>query len=147
MRIFDGTRIQRPTMREGEPVPDVSEIPSPPDWFGPWSLAAWNRMTPVLHATKLLTEADYSLFEQWCFAHDLFHQSRLELASYGISIETEKGRQANPAAKLLKSSVETIIKIGTLFGMGPASRVGLTAPTQDNEGDSLDKFKRTAVTG
>jgi P27 family predicted phage terminase small subunit len=147
LRVFEGTRIQRPTIRDGEPVPDAVETPVSPDWLGTWGKAAWDRMGPQLSGTKLLTEADYDLFAQWCFSHDVFHEARLDLAKFGLCFETEKGRQANPAAKIMNAQTGIIIKIGQLFGMGPSSRVGLTAPTQDSGYDDLDSFKRTAVSG
>lgn len=147
LRVFEGQRLERPAGRQDEPCPDVSTLPIAPDWLGEWGRAAWDRMAPVLHATKLLTDADVNLFEQWCYAHDVFHQARLELAAGGICIDTQKGRQANPAAKVMSVQTGIIIKIGQLFGMGPSSRVGLSAPTQDSGHDDLDNFKRTAVSG
>ena len=147
LRVFEGTRIQRPTMRDGEPLPELLESPVCPEWIGEWGRAAWDRMTPQLVGTRLFTEADYDLFAQWCFAHDMFHQARLDLAANGLCFDTEKGRQANPAAKIMNAQTAIIVKIGTLFGMGPAARVGLAAPQADTGHDDLDRFKRTSVSG
>lgn len=104
-------------------------------------------MGPVLHAVGCITEADLDLFEQWCAAHDDYHDARKHIAMHGLTLDTEKGMQANPSVRIKFMATGIIIKIGQLFGMGPSSRVGLTAPTQDGGHDDLDNFKRTAVTG
>lgn len=66
---IDGT----PNRHAGEPVvelPLVSECPPPPTWLpNGHAVAEWNRLAPILHANKLLTEAGLSALAHVCALH------------------------------------------------------------------------------
>ena len=70
LKVIAGTdRKDRAT----EPVVDlplVGEIPPPPDWLpNNAALDEWNRLAPILHANKLLTEAGLSALAMLCALH------------------------------------------------------------------------------
>ena len=142
LKVFEGNRLRNPSDRSAEPIPPTTPLPQPPEWLGVDGQAAWARMGPPLQAVGCLTDADLDLFAQWCEAHDTYHTARLDVLTNGIAFETEHGRQANPAVRIKFLATGIIIKLGTLFGMGPAARVGMSGAPQDPERDDLDNFKR-----
>jgi phage terminase small subunit len=51
-------------------LPLVDSVPSPPDWLpNGHAIKEWNRLAPILHANKLLTEAGLSALGQLCALH------------------------------------------------------------------------------
>lgn len=142
LRVFEGTRIQRPTDRTTEPVPLADSIPDPPPCLGVHGKAEWEKITPILYSVGCLTDADESLFIQYCSAWDDFYSALKDMKENGLFYETEHGsRQQNPALKLKYTAAALIVKIGGMFGMAPASRVGLSSAVQDVGHDDLERFK------
>lgn len=70
LKVVAGTA--RPD-RDGPPLVDlpvVSEVPEAPDWMpNAHAIKEWNRLAPILHANKLLTEAGLSTLGQMCALH------------------------------------------------------------------------------
>ncbi|WP_075575006.1 P27 family phage terminase small subunit [Lysobacter antibioticus] len=70
LKVVQGTA--RPD-RDGPPLVDlplVSDVPAPPDWLpNAHAIKEWNRLAPILHANKLLTEAGISTLGQLCALH------------------------------------------------------------------------------
>lgn len=51
-------------------LPLVGEIPAPPDWLpNAHAKKEWERLAPILHANKLLTEAAVSTLGMLCSLH------------------------------------------------------------------------------
>lgn len=70
LKVVAGT--DRPDRAGPPPVdlPLVSEIPESPDWLpNQHAVAEWNRLAPILHANKLLTEAGLSALAMLCALH------------------------------------------------------------------------------
>ncbi|MBA0428398.1 MULTISPECIES: hypothetical protein [Stenotrophomonas] len=70
LKVVAGT--DRPD-REAPPVaelPLVSDVPPAPDWMpNAHARKEWERLAPILHANKLLTEAGLSALGQLCALH------------------------------------------------------------------------------
>lgn len=70
LKIVAGT--DRPD-REGSAAVDlplVEDIPPAPDWLpNAHAIKEWDRLAPILHANKLLTEAGLSALGQLCALH------------------------------------------------------------------------------
>ncbi|AWH25740.1 MULTISPECIES: hypothetical protein [Stenotrophomonas] len=51
-------------------LPLVSDVPLAPDWLpNAHAIKEWDRLAPILHANKLLTEAGLSALGQLCALH------------------------------------------------------------------------------
>ncbi|WP_205957656.1 P27 family phage terminase small subunit [Pseudoxanthomonas winnipegensis] len=51
-------------------LPLVPEVPAAPDWLpNAHAIKEWDRLAPILHANKLLTEAGLSALGQLCALH------------------------------------------------------------------------------
>lgn len=70
LKVVAGTA--RPD-RLGPPIVDlplVDNVPQAPDWLpNAHAIKEWNRLAPILHANKLLTEAGLSTLGQLCALH------------------------------------------------------------------------------
>ena len=70
LKVVAGT--DQPCRREEFVVdlPLVSDVPLPPDWLpNAHAVSEWNRLAPILHANRLLTEAGTSALAQLCALH------------------------------------------------------------------------------
>lgn len=71
LKVIAGT--DQPCRRpETDPVdlPLTAGVPDPPDWLpNMHAVKEWNRLAPILHANKLLTEAGLSALGQLCALH------------------------------------------------------------------------------
>lgn len=143
VRLFTGARISRPSGRKDEPVPPSKSISPAPHWLGVHGKKEWETTGPILFAVGCLTEADQSLFAQYCHAIDMFHRARLDLAKQGLKVSSSKGTEMlNPNYTVLRDAKAMIVKIGGMFGMAPSSRVGLSGAPADTGFDDLENFKR-----
>jgi phage terminase small subunit len=51
-------------------LPLVGDVPTAPDWMpNAHAIKEWNRLAPILHANKLLTEASLSTLGMLCALH------------------------------------------------------------------------------
>ena len=70
LKVVAGT--DQPCRREESVVdlPLVSDVPLPPDWLpNSHAVSEWNRLAPILHANRLLSEAGISALAQLCALH------------------------------------------------------------------------------
>ncbi|HIE5650279.1 TPA: hypothetical protein ACXNQV_002136 [Stenotrophomonas maltophilia] len=70
LKVVAGTdRPDRETPDAAE-LPLVSDVPPAPDWMpNAHARKEWERLAPILHANKLLTEAGLSALGQLCALH------------------------------------------------------------------------------
>ena len=71
LKVVAGTdRPDRDAAAEVADLPLVSEVPPAPDWLpNAHAIKEWDRLAPILHANKLLTEAGLSALGQLCALH------------------------------------------------------------------------------
>ena len=70
LKVVSGT--DQPCRRPPEPVsyPLTGSVPQAPDWLpNAHAVKEWERLAPILHANKLLTEAGLSALGQLCALH------------------------------------------------------------------------------
>lgn len=71
LKVVAGTdRPDRDAPPEVADLPLVSEVPPAPDWLpNAHAIKEWDRLAPILHANRLLTEAGLSALGQLCALH------------------------------------------------------------------------------
>lgn len=71
LKVVAGTdRPDRDAAAEVADLPLVSEVPPAPDWLpNAHAIKEWDRLAPILHANRLLTEAGLSALGQLCALH------------------------------------------------------------------------------
>lgn len=71
LKVISGTDqpCRRPEADSVE-LPLVDGVPDPPDWLpNAHAIKEWNRLAPILHSNRLLTEAGLSALGQLCALH------------------------------------------------------------------------------
>ena len=115
LKVVAGTA--RPD-RLGPPIVDlplVDNVPQAPDWMpNAHAIKEWNRLAPILHANKLLTEAGLSTLGQLC-------------ALYGKVVQLYAAGEA-PVA----SMVAQLRALSNDFGLTPVAQ-GKVRPNGDTE--------------
>ncbi|RZZ81408.1 P27 family phage terminase small subunit [Pseudoxanthomonas winnipegensis] len=71
LKVVAGTdRPDRAPPSGAVDLPLVPEVPAAPDWLpNAHAIKEWDRLAPILHANKLLTEAGLSALGQLCALH------------------------------------------------------------------------------
>lgn len=70
LKVVAGTDRPDRDPPEAVDLPLVSGVPSAPDWLpNAHAIKEWDRLAPILHANKLLTEAGLSALGQLCALH------------------------------------------------------------------------------
>ncbi len=70
LKVVAGTDRPDREPQQAVDLPLVSAVPSPPDWLpNAHATKEWERLAPILHANKLLTEAGLSALGQLCALH------------------------------------------------------------------------------
>lgn len=105
-------------------LPLVEEVPAAPDWLpNPHAVKEWNRLAPILHANKLLTEASLSTLGQLCALH-------------GKVVQLYAAGEA-PVA----SMVAQLRALSNDFGLTPVAQ-GKVRPNSGKEENAVNKFAR-----
>lgn len=127
--------------RAGEVEPQPG-IPEPPDWFTAIELEVWHQTIASLSQTPgLLTVVDRDALASYCEAWGEFHEARAEIAAHGATCISEKGgAYQHPAVGRKNSALERIRKLGSDFGMTPASRTSVKVSAPPAESESKKKF-------
>ncbi len=70
LKVVAGTDRPDRDPPEAVDLPLVSDVPKAPDWLpNAHATKEWDRLAPILHANKLLTEAGLSALGQLCALH------------------------------------------------------------------------------
>lgn len=128
LKVVAGT--DQPCRREEPEVdlPLVSEVPEAPDWLpNAHARKEWDRLAPILHANRLLTDAGTSALGQLC----ALHGNCVQLYSAGLA----------PVA----SMVAQLRGLMNDFGLTPVAQ-GKVRPSGE-EKKPHNKFKALAKPG
>lgn len=70
LKVVAGTDRPDRAPESAVDLPLVDSVPEAPDWLpNSHAIKEWNRLAPILHANKLLTEAGLSALGQLCALH------------------------------------------------------------------------------
>lgn len=115
LKVVAGTDRPDRALAEVAELPLVSGVPSAPDWLpNAHANKEWDRLAPILHANKLLTEAGLSALGQLCALH-------------GKTVQLYAAGEA-PVA----SMVAQLRALMNDFGLTPAAQ-GKVRPNGDTE--------------
>lgn len=132
LKVIAGTdrkdRAPDPDMPTVE-LPLVDEVPAAPDWMpNAHAIKEWNRLAPILHANKLLTEAGLSTLGQLCALH-------------GKVVQLYAAGEA-PVA----SMVAQLRALSNDFGLTPVAQ-GKVRPNGGKEDQTGNRFARNGKRG
>ncbi len=142
-----------------EPQPTVATVYEPPAHLGEDARIEWTRLTTELRALGIITVLDLGLLAAWCTAWGDYVQAERELRREGLVVESrDRGPVRNPWFLVRNKAIEQMLRIGSEFGLSPASRPRLgrrepaPAPDQFTGRDgypkrSLQEFLAAGPTG
>ncbi len=128
-----GLRGTRQKCRETPGLVDVQAPSSPPVMptsFTKLEKAVWNHHAPTLIEAGLLTILDREMFVGYCTAVVQAREATKQLKKDGTIIKNPVSGlpMKHPAWSILKDAILLVHKLGSEFGLTPASRLRIKVP-------------------
>jgi P27 family predicted phage terminase small subunit len=115
--------------RKAEPKMQTAIGPPPPH-FDDVALAAWNTIVDDLKTAGTIFQVDRFGLETLCMALQRLRNAQKIIAEYGEVTESPDGKlEKNPACTIETAANATIKSYICEFGLTPATRGKVTAPT------------------
>lgn len=106
-----------------EPKPAAAGTVPPPAHLAKDGAAEWRRITAELKSIGLVSRLDLGLLAVWCAAYGDFVQAERALKRGGLVKKGDDGVwRRNPWLMVKSKAVEQMVRIGSEFGLSPASR-------------------------
>lgn len=136
LKVLTGNPGNRP-LNENEPQPAKGE-PVMPDWLTGRAASAWRELVPELARIGLLTVVDGHALAVYCEAWATYVEASERVRREGVLVESYRGGMAkNPAAQIMRDSADLMLKVGSQFGLSPATRARLTIPDDGSDQDDI----------
>ena len=135
LKELKGNPGKRPIKEEPRPT---MKAPKPPADLKGEAFAEWSRVVPELDRIGLLSVVDRAYLVGYCEAWASFCEAREELNENGVLVTgRDGGLVRNPAAIVMKDSLDMMLKYGAKFGLSPADRakLGRVPDKEDDEGE------------
>ncbi len=140
LKVANGNPGKR-KLNAAEPKPQLVGCPEPPEWLDAVARECWVRHVDELERLGLLTQLDVDLLAAYCVAYSDYRAARERIQDESIGrvqvFRDDKGvvkaTQVSAEWTIAKQALEQMKRLGAEFGMGPASRTGLTGKTADNQ--------------
>ena len=138
LKRLKGNPGNRPIKEEPSPTMGA---PKPPADLAGEAFAEWSRIVPDLDKIGLLALVDRAYLVAYCEAWASFCEAREMLHDKGaLVVGRDGGLVRNPAAMVMKDSLDLMLKYGAKFGLSPADRARLgrvPEKTDDDDDQSL----------
>lgn len=123
LKILKGNPGKRPIKEEPNPTKGA---PKPPADLKGEAFAEWSRIVPELNKIGILAVVDRAYLVGYCESWASFCEAREELNLNGVLITgRDGGLVRNPAAIVMKDSLDMMLKYGAKFGLSPGDRARL----------------------
>ncbi len=138
LKILKGNPRDK-ALNKNEPKPRVILPKCPKELHGEARME-WNKVVPILHKVRILTELDLSILKAYCHAWQLLQDSLVELArevkANGNYTVTSKGGQiyANPHVVIVQRQFQIVRNFQIELGMTPSARSKISVAPQGKEG-------------
>jgi P27 family predicted phage terminase small subunit len=150
IRELEGNPGKRPLPANGPSYPvTLGKAPASLDRIGG---AEWRRISKLLTAAKVLTEADFKALEAYCTAYSIWRQAAAVIKKGGptyavfdpkyLSISGEKivmAHKRRPELGIMAEYLKIMRSYASDLGLTPASRTKVTR-TEDAERDPFEEF-------
>lgn len=135
----------RADLNPSEPQPDP-EKPRCPAWLSTHAKSAWRELAPQLHTMGVLTKVDRGVLAQYVETWARWRECQHFVARNGVAFPVYKGTgddrqlvemRTFPQARLARSLVDVLVRLGDRLGLNPAARSRLHAriPYENEDGD------------
>ena len=98
-------------------------VPEYPDYLDDVAKKEWGRLTTILTAMKVLTEADYIALANLCQTYSTLMNAQRQLNKTGILYKTKSGYiQQSPLLGIIHTQTTIVNNLLREFGLTPSSR-------------------------
>src|SRR3954447_24918713 len=109
-------------LNEAEPSPTLG-APECPDHLDDVARKEWDRLTSILVAMKVLTEADYIALANLCQAYSTLVNAQKRMNKTGILYKSKSGYiQQSPLLGIIHTQTTIVNNLLREFGLTPSSR-------------------------
>ena len=109
-------------LNEAEPSPTLG-APECPDHLDDVAMKEWDRLTSILVAMKVLTEADYIALANLCQAYSTLVNAQKQMNKTGILYKSKSGYiQQSPLLGIIHTQTTIVNNLLREFGLTPSSR-------------------------
>jgi P27 family predicted phage terminase small subunit len=109
-------------LNEAEPQPTAG-VPECPDYLDEVARREWGRLTSILVAMKVLTEADYIALANLCQGYSTLMNAQKQLNKTGILYKSKSGYiQQSPLLGIIHTQTTIVNNMLREFGLTPSSR-------------------------
>ena len=130
-----GSEIRGPHKRGIDAPPGV---PPAPEWLGEIARAEWERIVPMLEASKVMSPRHQQTLAAYCDSFADMVLADQELRANGPTLMDDKGRVSNHPAWMRKRDARTsMLRFAAEFGLTASALARVSAvdngPTQDED--------------
>lgn len=130
-----GSRVRGPHSSGIDAPPG---IPPAPDWLCEIARAEWDRIVPMLEASKVMSPRHQQTLAAYCDSFADMVQADAELKANGTTLMDDKGRVSNHPAWLRKRDARNqMLKFAAEFGLTASALARVSAieqpPAEDDE--------------
>jgi P27 family predicted phage terminase small subunit len=134
-----GSRIRGPHSRGIDAPPGM---PLAPGWLSDLARAEWDRIVPMLEASKVMSPRHQQTLAAYCDSFADMVQADAELKANGTTLMDDKGRVSNHPAWLRKRDARNqMLKFASEFGLTASALARVSAidqpPAQDDEDSKM----------
>ena len=109
-------------LNQAEPTPTLG-APECPDHLDDVARKEWDRLTSILVAMKVLTEADYIALANLCQAYSTLVNAQKRMNKTGILYKSKSGYiQQSPLLGIIHTQTTIVNNLLREFGLTPSSR-------------------------
>lgn len=147
-KVITGNRGRRPL--NDKTVEFESAMLPPPKYLSAEAAEEWRRVSAMLYALGVLSAADVAVLGAYCQAFATWKEATMALqvlakndpVTKGLLIRTHNGTAIqNPLLGVANKAAADVVRYASEFGMTPAARARLNAPSVGtNEHSAADKY-------
>ena len=128
-------------LNENEPMPkEYKEPPKPPHYLDYYAKKEWERQIEHLTNTGLVTQADLTMFQEYCEFHAHCVRLHMEIRENGYEFRTGENNhyhQRMPSTSVLKDYIKIKTNLAEQLGLTPSARTNIEVDS-GNDGPSVE---------
>src|SRR3954453_11760521 len=125
-------------LNEVQPTPTLG-APECPDHLDDVARKEWDRLTSILVAMKVLTEADYIALANLCQAYSTLVNAQKQMNKTGILYKSKSGYiQQSPLLGIIHTQTTIVNNLLREFGLTPSSRTRVAIAEPEKK--SVNRF-------
>jgi P27 family predicted phage terminase small subunit len=129
-------------LNEAEPKPMMG-APECPDYLDDVAKKEWGRLTTILTAMRVLTEADYIALANLCQAYSTLMDAQRQLNKTGILYKTKSGYiQQSPLLGIIHTQTTIVNNLLREFGLTPSSRTRVAIAEPEKKPNRFAELER-----